>query len=647
MLNESDKKYLTSLAERYPNAESASAEAISLAAELYLPKGTEHFLSDLHGEYEAFSHIRRSASGVIRRKLDLLFKNKMSDVEIAELASIVYYPEEKLRCINTSDEWYEKTIFALVELLSLISAKYTRKKVLDALSVSGEYKKIIYELLYQGAFEGREEHLENCVKTVIRIKRAERFIVSLASAIKRLAVDRIHIVGDIFDRGPRPDSIIDELMGGCTVDIQWGNHDILWMGAAAGSPVCIMTALFNSLTYRNIDFIEVGYGISLRPLAEFAREVYWDTPLDAYMPKGDEGGAVILRDDARLIAAMRKAAAVMMWKLEGEVILRNPDFDMNERLLLDKIKDGSVKIGKNSYTLIDQSFPTLNPASPYELSRREAEIVEYLTRTFEKNERLSRHIAFLYKRGGMYKVYNRNLLFHGCIPLDKDGKFLALGAAGGRSGRELMDYCDTVARNAYFAKDDKKKCDFAKDFMWFLWCGKNSPLSGRERIATFERLMIEDPLAHKEPRNPYYNIWESPEIADMILSEFGVGGVRSHIINGHIPVKKGENPIKAGGKLILIDGGFCHAFLGRTGIAGYTLIYNSEGMRISAHEPFAGTDEAIKNNADIAYDTAVFETERERIKVIKTDKGRVIIDKIADLMELREAYEAGDITEIW
>ncbi|MBQ8321830.1 MAG: fructose-1,6-bisphosphatase [Clostridia bacterium] len=645
MLQENEKKYLSVLSEKYPNKESASAELISLATELYLPKGTEHFLSDLHGEYEAFSHIRKSASGVIRRKLDMLFADKMSQKEIAELAAIVYYPEQKLAEKSYDDPVYEKIIPSLIELLSTVSAKYTRAKVTLALKVAGEYRRTIYELLYSGTGNVRGEHLYNCVKTVIRIKEAKSFTVAISSAIKRLAVDRVHIVGDIFDRGARPDKILDELMSERAVDIQWGNHDILWMGAASGSPVCIMGVLFNSLSYSNLDFIEIGYGISLRPLAEFATEIYLGTRIEPYYPKGDDGGVAIMRDNARLIAAMRKACAIMMWKLEGEVILRRPEFLMNDRLLLEKISGDSILIKNKEFKLLDFDFPTINKASPYELSARERAITEYLVKAFQSSEKLGRHVNFLYRFGSMYKIYNRNLLFHGCIPLDKHGEFLALDAAGGRRGRELMDFCDSVARDCHFADEGSAKKDFGRDFMWFLWCGKNSPLSGRERITTFERLLIDDEDMHKEPRNPYYKVWDSPTLAEKVLSEFGVGGVRSHIINGHIPVKKGDTPIKAGGKLILIDGGFCHAFLGRTGIAGYTLIYNSEGMRISAHEPFAGKDEAIKNNADIVYDTAVFESERERIKIIQTDEGKKIIDKISDLMLLKEAYEKGEITE--
>lgn len=645
MLNENEKKYLSLLGEKYPDKESVASRLISLARELYLPKGTEHFLSDLHGEYEAFSHIRRSASGVIRRKLDGLFSEQMSREEIAEIASIVYYPEEKLSERERSDEEYETIISSLIELLSAISEKYTRIKVTDTLYSLGEYGKAICELIYSGAGDERREQLSSCIKTVIRIKEAKAFTKSLAAAIKRLAVDRVHIVGDIFDRGARPDKIIDVLMEEENVDIQWGNHDILWMGAASGSAVCIMGAIFNSLSYQNLDFIEVGYGISLRPLARLAEDIYIGKENECFYPKGDEEGAVIMRDSGELIAAMRKACAVMMWKLEGQLIKRRPEFMMEDRLLLDKIDGEQIRIGDKIYKLSDSYFPTVSKDSPYTLSEREAEVCEYLIEAFRSSEKLGRHAAFLYRVGGMYKIYNRNLLFHGCIPLDSEGGFLPLSAAGGRRGRELMDYFDSVATDAYFAKDGSEERLYGQDVMYFLWCGKNSPLTARERITTFERLLINDKSTHEEPKNHYYDAWQTPAIAEMILSEFSLGGARSHIINGHIPVKKGENPIKADGKIILIDGGFCHAFLGRTGIAGYTLIYNSEGMRISAHAPFAGKDAAIKSNADIVYDTAVFESEKDRIKVIQTDKGKTLIDEISDLMLLKEAYASGEIAE--
>ncbi len=633
MLSENQRKFLKLLSDRFPTEEAITSEVLSLSAELYLPKGTEHFLSDLHGEYEAYSHVKRSASGVIRRKIDRLFPTDSTE-EKAFLASLIYYPENKANSVKDLC----RTVKKLILLLHNVCEKYTDEKA--RLNIIGEkYGEVIYLLLRH--YQRKDNSYDALIKRAIRLGEGKNIIISLSAAIRKLSVDRIHIVGDIFDRGPRPDKILDELEDEEKIDIQWGNHDILWMGAAAGSEVCIMGALFNSLTYQNLDFIEVGYGISLRPLAEFARETYFDNNLEIYLPKGDKEGIVILHDNAKLMAAMRKAVAVFMWKLEGDLILKNKSFDMNERLLLDKIKDGKISLHGSEFTLLDFSFPTIDFRLPYKLTEAEKEVVEYLKKAFLSSEKLQRHIAFLYRVGSMYKVYNRNLIFHGSIPLDESGEFLPLEAAMGKRGRELMDYCDSRARDAFFKKDRA-----SLDFMWFLWCGKNSPLTGRERITTFERLLIKDEKAHFEPKNAYYKIWKSSELCEKILNEFGIGGSGSHIINGHIPVKKGENPIKADGKLVLIDGGFCHAFLGRTGIAGYTLIYNSEGMRISAHAPFAGKEAAINGNADIIYNTSVFEIRESPIRIIETDVGKGIIEKIADLMMLKEAYEKGEVNGV-
>lgn len=631
MLSEDKLKYLYTLSEKFPTEESVFTEVLKLSAELYLPKGTEHFLSDLHGEYEAYSHVRRSASGVIRRKIDKLFRDE-NEEERARLATLIYYPEHKADLVENQI----LTIKKMVLLLSFVCKKYIDEKVRQSI-LSEKYGEIIYSLLRH--YQRKNERFDALLDRAIRLGIGKDLIISLSAVIRMLSVDKVHIVGDIFDRGPRPDKILDELCEEEKVDIQWGNHDILWIGAASGSEVCIMGALFNSLTYRNIDFIEVGYGISLRPLAEFAKETYFFDDLEIYLPKGDKEGIMILHDSERLIAAMRKAVAILMWKLEGALILRNPSFDMNDRLLLDKIKDGKILLRDKKYSLLDESFPTINFSSPYKLTTEEEDLVNYLKNAFSSSEKLQRHITFLCKAGSMYKIYNRNLIFHGSIPMNKRGEFLHLGAAMNKKGRALMDYCDLAVREAFFKRDRK-----SLDFMWFLWCGRNSPLTGREYIATFERLLISETEAHFEPKNAYYNVWKNTALCEKILNEFGLGGVGSHIINGHIPVKKGESPIKADGKLILIDGGFCHAFLGRTGIAGYTLIYNSEGMRISAHAPFAGREAAIKGNADIIYNTSVFEVRKRELKIIDTDLGKSIIDKIADLMMLREAYRSGALS---
>ncbi len=603
-----------------------AAEIVGLATELYLPKGTEHFLSDLHGEYEAFSHIMRSASGVIRRKLLRQVGDSLAEERISELLTVIYYPEEKLRMISPSYEWYESSIRILLDLLRAISAKYTREKVRLAIEKSGDYGKIVFELLYFLKGAPGEENLTNSIKTVLRLGEGAEFVRSVAESIKRLAVDRLHIVGDVFDRGPRPDIIIDELMAAPEIDIEWGNHDILWLGAAAGSSVSVMGALLNSLSYGNTDFIEDGYSVSLAPLLDFSREAYRDCDTSVFSPKEKKNS----RYDIGSLSKMRICSAVMMWKLEGALIKRNPDFNMDERLLLDKIDGDLVEINSVKCKLKYSNFPTIDKNDPYALSEGEEKIVKYYTDAFSGSERLLSHGKFLLEYGGMYKIYNRNLLFHGAIPMDDKGEFLPLPAAGGRRGRALMDYFGSAVRAAH-SKDSFAK-EKALDIMWFLWCGKNSPLSGRERITTFERMLIDDKSTHYEPRNFYYHVWDDAEMAEKILSEFSLGGARSHIINGHIPVKRGESPIKAGGKLIVIDGGFCSAYHSATGIAGYTLIYNSEGMKITAHEPFSGKESAIMNNSDIHSDTSVFETTKRRIKVSETDEGKIIMDKITALM---------------
>ncbi len=604
----------------------AAAEVVRLATELYLPKGTEHFLSDLHGEYEAFSHIMRSGSGVIRRKLTRIAKDRLTEDELSELLTVVYYTDEKLKMIAPKGEWYESRIGILIELLSSVSEKYAREKVQKALDASGAYGRIIYELLYIGRGKAGEEQLKNSIKTLLRLGEGENFVKAISSSIKRLAVDRLHIVGDIFDRGGSPDRIIDELMQVPEVDIQWGNHDILWMGAAAGSPVCMIAAVLNSLTYKNTDFLENGYGISLSPLREFASAEYSGADTAVFSPKGDSRSPYTDEE----LSKMRIAAAVIMWKLEAALIRRNPDFLMDDRMLLHKINGENIEINGRKCKLLYSNFPTLDKNDPYALTEREGKIVEFFVTSFTDSKRLSLHCEFLVSHGSMYRICNRNLLFHGAIPLDKGGEFLPLAAAGGRRGRALMDYF-TSAVTAAFSKDSFGR-EKALDLMWFLWCGKDSPLSGRERIATFERMILDDKAAHEEPRNFYYHAWDDPSVSEKILAEFELGGARSHIINGHIPIKRGESPIKSGGKLIVIDGGFCHAYHGKTGIAGYTLIYSSEGMRISAHEPFEGTASAIENNSDIHSETEIFDARKKRIKTSETDEGRIIMDRIAELM---------------
>lgn len=655
MLEETDTKYLHELAKSYPTRSSAVSEIINLNAILNLPKGTEHFMSDLHGEHQAFSHIRRNASGVVRRKVDSLFERTLTKRERAELATLIYYPKEKLEALShenqITDDWYNVTLVRLLEVCRLVSSKYTRSKVRKHLAKTAiGYDYIIDELLnndYDRVNKG--QYYANIIKSILSVDAQTDFIIALCAAIKSMVIDHLHIVGDIFDRGPRADLIIDELMSEQSIDIQWGNHDALWMGAAAGSTACIATVLNNSITYKNLDVIEIGYGISLRPLTLFANQVYNNCDMSNYLPKGDSEGDKYLKDDDILIARMHKAISIIQFKLEGGVILRNPGFNMNDRLLLDKIDwdTGTVRIKDNYYHLKDTDFPTIDRNNPYELTDKETEVIQYLKNAFMRSEKLQAHIKFLYEKGEVYTIFNENLLFHGCIPLEPDGSFMKFPFAHSLSGRAFMDFCDKTARQGYFSKEGTLSRNFGKDFLWFLWCGKDSPLCARKKIATFERLLIENKSTWEEPKNAYYKCWNDEKIAQMILSEFGLDGERSHIINGHIPVqkKKGENPIKANGKLILIDGGFCRAYQSSTGIAGYTLIYNADGMRISAHEPFHSIDEAIINNTDIISDTVIFEQSADKIRVNHTDTGKKISEKIRDLLKLLNGYETGTIKE--
>lgn len=645
----SDRKYLLELAKQYPSRKAVAAEIIRLNGLLNLPKGTEHFLSDIHGEWEAFSHIRRNASGVVRNKVEQLFADELNESERAELSSLIYYPTEKLGEARGREEdiaaWYTATITRLLKVCRLVGSKYTREVVRShLLDKTKEYVYVLEELLIDGEDELKAQYCDSIIRTSIRIGAAEDLIVGLCETIKSLVIDHLHIVGDLFDRGPRADLILDELMRERAIDIQWGNHDALWMGAAAGSRVCIATVLNNSITYKNLDVIEIGYGISLRPLALFAEEMYGSSDISAYMPKGSSDGNFFGGTDDTLLAMMHKAISIIQFKLEGQTIKRNPAFLMNDRLILEQIdkKRGTVKIGDKEYALSDLDFPTIGE-NPYELTDEESRVMEYLRHAFMRSEKLNKQIRFIYDRGGMYTVYNNNLLYHGAIPMDDEGEFMCLEAADGRCGKALMDYCDRMARTGYFAKPNSKERQAGKDFLWFLWCGKDSPLCARKKMATFERLLIDDKDAWVEPKNAYYKSWDNEEIAIKILEEFGLGSIGSHIINGHLPVHRGENPIKANGRILVIDGGFCKAYHGSTGIGGYTLIYNADGMRLQAHEPFFDKADAIKNNADIVSQTIIFESKADKMRIRETYRGSEIRERIADLMMLMSEYESGSI----
>jgi fructose-1,6-bisphosphatase-3 len=611
--------------------QAACTEIINLNAILNLPKGTEHFVSDIHGEDEAFCHILNNASGVIREKVDRLFEKTLSTRERTELCTLIYYPDRKLEELRREidDEWYQITLYRMIEVCRLCASKYTRSKVRKALPKDFEY--IIDELLHTSADDkDKQGYYEHIISTITDIGRADAFIIALASVIKRLVVDHLHVVGDVFDRGPHADVILDKLMAHHAVDIQWGNHDILWMGAAAGSGACIACVLNISTKYSNIDFVETAYGINLRPLALFAQETY--------------------TDDTDLLDHMHKAIAVIQFKLEGQVVMRHPEYGMEDRLLLDKIdfSDMTVTLGGTKYRLNDHDFPTVDPEHPYDLTPGEADVVAQLIYSFTQSEKLQRHIKFLFSQGSLYLTFNGNLLFHGCIPMTEDGAFYEFDTGERKlSGKALMDYSDALARQGYYAKEGTAARQYGRDFLWYLWCGRRSPLFGRSKIATFERMFIDDKAAWQEEKDPYYRFIEDPEMCGKILAEFGLTGQYSHIVNGHVPVRarEGELPVRGGGKAIVIDGGFCRAYQEQTGIAGYTMFYNSYGIRLVSHEPFPGLSDAVKSNKDILSTYVVFDTAQARITVGETDVGRALQRDIDDLTALLTAYREGIVKE--
>ena len=650
-----DLRYLQMLSRQYPTVRAASTEIINLQAILNLPKGTEHFISDVHGEYEAFLHILNSASGAVREKVDELFSTSVSKTERDQLATLIYYPAEKLEElsgeIEDMEEWYRITLHRLMDICRLVTSKYTRSKVRKAMPK--EYAYIIDELINTNYdYHNKREYYENIISTIIDIGRAEDFIIAVCELIKRMAVDRLHMVGDMFDRGPRADIIMDALMDYHTVDIQWGNHDVLWMGAATGSRTLVATVLSNSIHYNNLEVIETGYGISLRPLALFANEVYRDCDCSCFEAKfaGDDADHYTEKDKA-LAARMHKAITIILFKLEGQKILRNPGFGMEDRLLLDKIdyENKCITINGVKYDLADTDFPTVDRDHPYELSPEESEVIDQLTASFEHSEKLQKHVRFLYSKGGLYKVFNGNLLLHGCIPLTDDGEIMKFSMVGCKDlgGRAFLDHAEAVARQGYYAKPGTPERIAGQDFLWFLWCGRNSPLFGRQQMTTFERRLIRDESSWSEPKNAYYTYYNDPAVCDRLLAEFGLSGPHCHIINGHIPVKskKGESPIKGGGKLIVIDGGFCRAYQPTTGIAGYTLIYNSNCYRIVSHTPFPGRQEAIRENKDIANSSDIFERMESRVKIADTDIGVELQAQVDDLKALLKAYRMGEVKE--
>ncbi|MCD7904875.1 MAG: fructose-1,6-bisphosphatase [Clostridiales bacterium] len=624
--NTYNNRYLRLLAEKYPTIQDVCTEIINCEALLNLPKGTEHFMSDLHGEYEAFFHILNNCSGVIKEKVELLFSDSLSSEEISNLCTLIYYPADKIKLIKktgrATPDWYVFTLRHLIELAKYLSSKYTRAKVRSAMPEP--YVNIMDELLHAQPDEDNNQvrYHNKIIETLIRLNNGDDFIEALAALIKKLSVDRLHIVGDIFDRGARPDSIMDMLMDYHSIDIEWGNHDILWMGAAAGSEACVATVVRNSISYNNMDVLEKGYGISLRPLTIFAEHTY---------PEYEN-----------LVEASRTAISIILFKLEGHIINRHPDYGLDKRILISKInhKNKTVEIDGKDYELNNIPLTTIDPDNPLELTPEEREVIDGLVSAFKESERLHRHIRFLYDKGSIYKVYNGNLLYHGCIPLDDDGNFNRVAFDGKTYwGKYYMDYADHTARQAY-VKGERS----ALDFMWYLWTGNKSPLCGRI-IKTFERMMVKDTSTWEEPQDNYYTHYNNEAVCSMILREFGLFEASSHIINGHTPVKviKGQSPIKGNGKLIIIDGGFCRAYQKTTGIAGYTLIFNSHGIRLMSHHPFKSRRSAIIENKDILSVSERIETINHRVMVSDIDSGKKIRRTISDLTELLAAYRSGAI----
>ena len=641
--------YCKILSKYYDNIAKVSKEIINLEAILNLPKSTEHFITDIHGEYESFSHILRNASGYIRMKIDEEFSNLMLQ-EKKDLATLVYYPKEWLKAKakhRDQKNWYKVTLERLVILCKVVSSKYSRSKVRKALPENYSY--IIEELLHENSYNNidRKQYYNGILESIIELNRADDFIVELSKVIRRLAVDHLHIVGDIYDRGPAPHLVMDELMNHHSLDIQWGNHDILWAGAAAGSTACIYNVLRICMKYNNLESVEDGYGINLLPLARFAMKTYKNTNCKIFEPKINNDENISL-DDIKLIAQMHKAVTVIQLKLEGKIIKESPEYNMDDRLFLDKIdfSKKTVRIDGKDYHMLDTDFPTFDTDDPYKLNKEEEELTEKLKNSFQKSEKLQKHVKFLILKGGIYLKYNSNLLYHACIPMEENREFKKIEIFGKfYYGKNFLDKIDMLIRE-YYLTENKPKKKFGSDFFWYLWCHKDSPLFGKDKMATFERYFIADKLTHKEIENPYFAHRDKEKVCNMILENFDLDITKSHIINGHMPVivRKGESPIKANGKLLVIDGGLSKAYQKKTGIAGYTLIYNSYGLLLTTHGPFISTQEAIESGHDIlTISEVVRKSDRKFVK--DTDIGMEISEEISELKYLLTSYKEGIIKE--
>lgn len=649
-MDELELKYIKSLAKQYPTIAAASTEIVNLSSIMNLPKGTEHFLTDIHGEYEQFNHVLKNGSGSVRRKIDEEFGNTLSNKDKKSLATLIYYPNEKLDIVMKEEEnledWYKITLYRLVQITKRVSSKYTRSKVRKALPKDFAY--VIEELITEKAeVQDKEAYYNEIVHTIIRIGRAPEFIVALCELVQRLVIDHLHIVGDIYDRGPGPHIIMRTLRYYHSVDVQWGNHDVVWMGAASGQLACIATVIRMAARYGNLDSLEEGYGINLIPLATFAMEKYKDVNCDVFNIKYNTNYNT---KDLTLDMKMHKAISIIQFKLEGQIIKRRPEFEMEDRLLLDKIdyEKKTVRIDGVDYPMKDTDFPTVDPNDPYRLSPEEEEVMERLRQAFRRCDKLQKDIRFLFSKGSMYKIYNSNLLFHGCVPMDEEGNFLKVNLFGKEyAGKALYDALDNYARKGFYGTRDSDEKRKGQDIIWYIWAGPKSPVFGKDKMATFERYFLDDKETHKEKKNAYYRLYDREDILNKILMEFGLSTEKSHIINGHVPVeqKNGESPVKCGGKLLVIDGGFSKAYQSKTGIAGYTLVANSYGMRLVSHEPFESAEAAIKNESDIFSDSIIVETTPVRQRVADTDIGNELRVQIHQLEELLEAYREGIIVE--
>ncbi|WP_349763677.1 fructose-1,6-bisphosphatase [Fusobacterium sp. SYSU M8D902] len=639
-------KYLKLLSSKFRNISETTIEIINLQAILNLPKGTEHFLTDIHGEYPAFNHVLKNGSGTIKEKINDIFQDTLNNFEKKELASTIYYPQEKVEYIlknkKNPDKWLKDSIYRMLEVCSVTASKYTSSKVRKAMSKDFEY--ILQELIYERKeLPNRKEYVENIIDTIISLGRGKEFIKAIADLIQRLMIDKLHIIGDIYDRGSSPHLIMETLIRHHNTDIQWGNHDMLWIGASLGNLACIANVIRICARYSNTDILEEAYGINLLPLATFAIDTYGSDSCKSFIPKGEK--------KSQLMAQIHKAITIIQFKIEGEMSKRNPQFELEKRQLLDKIDYdlGTVELEGRNYLLNDRNFPTIDKNNPYILTNEEREVMEKLEKYFINSEKLQRHIDFFFTNGSVYLKYNSNLLYHGCIPLTESGELKRVCVFGEElKGKEYLDKIEEIVRKAYLYRGRKDKQERYNDFLWYLWCGKDSPLFGKDAMKTFERYFIDDKITHIENKNPYYKLYNEESVCRKILSEFGLNPNISHIINGHVPVKtlKGEKPVKAKGKLFLIDGGFSKAYQKETGIAGYTLISNSYGLKIVEHEPFESLEKAICEGRDIISSTRIVEDSSvNRIRVKDTDIGRELQTQINDLRKLLKAYELGVIPQ--